>query len=143
VPEIDPETHTLTIHGLVDRPLAFTVADLKRMPSISRIYFLECSGNGSTEWHGGGAETDVQRSHGMTSCSEWTGVSVALLLKECGVQPAATWGMAEGADACRLSRSIPIKKLLDDAFIAYAQNGEPMRPEQGYPMRLFLPSTPT
>jgi sulfane dehydrogenase subunit SoxC len=139
VPEIDPATHTLTIHGLVDRPLAFTVADLKRMPSVSRIHFLECSGNSSSEWRGGGAETDVQRSHGLTSCSEWTGVSVALLLKECGVQPAATWALAEGADACKLSRSIPIKKLLDDAFIAYAQNGEPMRPEQGYPMRLFLP----
>ncbi len=139
VPEIDPATHTLTIHGLVDRPLAFTVADLKRMPSISRIHFLECSGNSSSEWRGGGAETDVQRSHGLTSCSEWTGVSVALLLKECGVQPAGTWALAEGADACKLSRSIPIKKLMDDALIAYAQNGEPMRPEQGYPMRLFLP----
>ena len=139
VPEIDPATHTLTIHGLVDRPLAFTVADLKRMPSISRIHFLECSGNSSSEWRGGGAETDVQRSHGLTSCSEWTGVSVALLLKECGVQPSAAWALAEGADACKLSRSIPIKKLMDDAFIAYAQNGEPMRPEQGYPMRLFLP----
>src|SRR5262245_34759125 len=138
VPEIDPATHTLTIHGMVDRPLVFTVDELKRLPSISRIHFLECSGNSSSEWRGSG-DSDVQRIHGLTSCSEWTGVPVSLLLRECGVRPNATWVLAEGADACKLARSIPIKKMLDDAFIAYAQNGEPMRPEQGYPMRLFLP----
>jgi sulfane dehydrogenase subunit SoxC len=138
VPEIDPATHTLTIHGLVERPLVFTVADLRRLPSISRIHFLECSGNSSSEWRGTG-DSDVQRIHGLTSCSEWTGVPVSLLLRESGVQPKATWVLAEGADACKLARSIPIKKMMDDAFVAYAQNGEPMRPEQGYPMRLFLP----
>jgi sulfane dehydrogenase subunit SoxC len=138
VPEIDPGVHTLTIHGLVDRPLVFTVDDLKRLPSISRIHFLECSGNSASEWRGSG-EADVQRAHGLTSCSEWTGVSLALLLTECGVQPAGTWILAEGADPCRLARSIPIKKAMGDVLVAYAQNGEPLRPEQGYPLRLLVP----
>jgi sulfane dehydrogenase subunit SoxC len=138
VPEIDPATHTLTIHGLVDRPLVLTMAELERLPSISRIHFLECSGNSSSEWRGA-AESDVQRAHGLTSCSEWTGVSVALLLKECGLQPAGTWILAEGADPCRLARSLPIQKALDDAMVVYAQNGEPLRPEQGYPIRLLVP----
>jgi sulfane dehydrogenase subunit SoxC len=139
VPDIDPATHTLTIHGLVDRPLVFTVNELKRLPSVSRIHFLECSGNSGGEWRGGSTESDVQRIHGLTSCSEWTGVPVSTLFRECGVQPQATWAMAEGADACKLSRSIPMKKLMDDAMVVYAQNGEPLRPEQGYPIRLFLP----
>jgi len=139
VPDLDPSAHTLTIHGLVDRPLVFTVSDLKRMPSISRIHFLECSGNSGSEWRGGSVETDVQRSHGLTSCSEWTGVPVSTLFRECGVKPEANWVLAEGADACKLSRSIPIAKMMDDALVAFAQNGEPLRPEQGYPMRLLLP----
>src|SRR5439155_6882264 len=91
VPEIDPASHTLTIHGLVDRPLAFTMDELKRLPSISRIHFLECSGNSMGEWRGGSTESSVQRIHGLTSCSEWAGVSLALLLRECGVRPNATW----------------------------------------------------
>jgi sulfane dehydrogenase subunit SoxC len=139
VPDIDPATHTLTIHGLVDRPLVFTVDELKRLPSVSRIHFLECSGNSGGEWRGGSTESDVQRIHGLTSCSEWTGVPVSTLFRECGVPPQATWALAEGADACKLSRSIPMKKLMDDAMVVYAQNGEPLRPEQGYPIRLFLP----
>jgi sulfane dehydrogenase subunit SoxC len=139
VPEIDPAAHTLTIHGLVDRPLEFTVDELKRFPSISRIHFLECSGNSGSEWRGGSTDSDVQRIHGLTSCSEWTGVPLALLLRECGVRPEATWMLAEGADASKHARSIPMKKCLADAVIAYGQNGEPLRPEQGYPIRLFLP----
>jgi sulfane dehydrogenase subunit SoxC len=139
VPEIDPSLHTLTIHGLVDRPLVFTVDELKRLPSVSRIHFLECSGNGSSEWRGGSGDSDVQRIHGLTSCSEWTGVPVATLLRECGVHQDATWVLAEGADASKHDRSIPMKKLMDDAMVAYGQNGEPLRPEQGYPIRLFLP----
>src|SRR5262245_43353867 len=124
VPDIDPATHTLTIHGLVDRPLVFTVDELKRLPSVSRIHFLECSGNSGGEWRGGSTESDVQRLHGLTSCSEWTGVPVSTLFHECGVQPPATWALAEGADACKLSRSIPMKKLMDDAMVVYAENGE-------------------
>jgi sulfane dehydrogenase subunit SoxC len=109
VPEIDPAAHTLTIHGLVDRPLVFTVDELKRFPSISRIHFLECSGNSGSEWRGAG-EPDVQRAHGLTSCSEWTGVSLALLLKECGIQSASTWILAEGADPCRLAAASRSKR---------------------------------
>src|SRR5262249_17442080 len=139
VPDIDPATHTLTIHGLVDRPLELTVDELKRLPSISRIHFLECSGNSGAEWRGGSGESDVQRVQGLTSCSEWTGVSLALLLRECGVQPKATWILAEGADPSKHARSIPISKCMNDAIVAYGQNGEPLRPEQGYPLRLFLP----
>jgi sulfane dehydrogenase subunit SoxC len=138
VPELSPSTHTLTIHGLVDRPLVFSVAEIKRLPSISRIHFLECSGNSAGEWRGA-AESDVQRAHGLTSCSEWTGVSLALLLKECGAQASGTWILAEGADPCRLARSIPMSKALADAMVVYAQNGEPIRPEQGYPLRLLVP----
>lgn len=138
VPDIDPATHTLTIHGLVDRPLVFTVDELKKLPAVSRVYFLECSGNSGSEWRGAG-ESTVQRAHGLTSCSEWTGVSVALLLKECGVRPNGTWLLAEGADPCKLARSIPMQKAMLDALVAYGQNGEPLRPEQGYPIRLLLP----
>jgi len=138
VPDLDPATHTLTIHGLVDRPLVFTVDELKRLPSVSRIHFLECSGNSASEWKGGGEPT-VQRAHGLTSCSEWTGVPLSTLLRECGVQPKGTWLLAEGADACRLARSIPMAKAMQDALVVYGQNGEAIRPEQGYPLRLLLP----
>ena len=139
VPEIDPSVHTLTIHGLVDRPLVFSIDELKSLPSVSRIHFLECSGNSGGEWRGGSTESDVQRIHGLTSCSEWTGVPVAALLRECGVHPDAAWVLAEGADASKHDRSIPMQKIMDDALVAYGQNGEPLRPEQGYPLRLLLP----
>jgi sulfane dehydrogenase subunit SoxC len=138
VPDLDPSTHTLTIHGLVDRPLVFSVDDLKRLPSVSRIHFLECSGNSGGEYRSSG-QANVQQAHGLTSCSEWTGVAVSALLRECGVRPAGTWVLAEGADACRLARSIPLAKAMDDALVVYAQNGEPLRPEQGFPLRLLLP----
>jgi sulfane dehydrogenase subunit SoxC len=138
VPDLNPETHTLTIHGLVDRPTVFTLAELKRMPSVTRILFLECSGNSSSEWLGANA-ADVQRSHGLTSCSEWTGVPLAALLRACGVQPAAKWILTEGADAARLDRSLPLEKALADVLVAYAQNGEALRPEQGFPLRLIVP----
>jgi sulfane dehydrogenase subunit SoxC len=138
VPEIDPDAHTLTIHGMVERPTVFTLADLKRMPSVSRIFFLECSGNSASEWRGAGEPT-VQRAHGLTSCSEWTGVRLSTVLKECGVDPKAAWILGEGADACKLARSLPMRKAMDDVLVAYAQNGEPLRPEQGFPLRLVVP----
>lgn len=138
VPQIDPAAHTLTIHGLVDRPLVLSVEEIKRLPSVSRIHFVECSGNSSSEWRSSGAN-DLQRAHGLTSCSEWTGVALSLLLKECGVKPEGTWILAEGADPGRHDRSIPTSKAMDDVLVAYAQNGEPIRPEQGYPMRLLVP----
>ena len=138
IPTIDPTRHRLVIHGMVDRPLSLSVADIKRLPSVSRTMVLECGGNSGSEW---AATTgpDVQRSFGLVSCSEWTGVSLSMLLKEVGVRAGASWVIAEGADACRMERSIPLAKAMDDALIAYGQNGEALRPAQGYPLRLLLP----
>lgn len=138
VPGIDPATHELLIHGLVDRPLVLTMDDVRRFPSFSRTYFLECGGNSIGE-QSGNTQPDVQKSHGLLSCTEWTGVSLALVLREVGLKPEAKWMIAEGADAGRMARSIPIEKVLDDALLVYGQNGEALRPEQGYPLRLLLP----
>src|SRR5207248_9498079 len=118
VPDIDPAAHTLTIHGLVTRPLVFTVAELQRLPSVSRVLFLECSGNGNAEWKGGNEPT-VQRTHGLTSCSEWTGVPLSALVNACGVEPGASWILAEGGDACKLARSLPLAKAMADVLVAY------------------------
>jgi sulfane dehydrogenase subunit SoxC len=134
IPDIDPKQHTLTIHGLVDNPLTFTMDDLKRFPSVSRLHFLECAGNRHTAKH-----RTVQESHGMTSCSEWTGVLLSTLLKECGLKSSATWFVAEGAEEVKGASSMPIAKAMDDALIAYGQNGEPLRPQQGFPVRLIPP----
>src|SRR5712671_5752021 len=137
VPEVDPRTYSLLIHGMVDRPTVFTLADLKRFPAVSRVHFLECSGN----FGGRTAATELtpQQIAGLTSTSEWTGVPLAALFREVGANPKATWFLAEGQDAAVLTRSIPVSKAYDDALIAYGQNGEAIRPEQGYPARLFLP----
>ena len=138
IPDIDPAKHRLVIHGMVDRPLSLGVAEIRRLPSVSRILFLECGGNSGAEWSAPGA-ADVQRSHGLLSGSEWTGVPLSLLLEEAGVRPAATWVIAEGADACRMERSIPLAKAMDDILVAFGQNGEALRPAQGYPLRLIIP----
>jgi sulfane dehydrogenase subunit SoxC len=138
IPTIDPSSHRLVIHGLVERPLSLSMADIKRLPSISRTLVLECGGNSAGEW---AARTgpDVQRSYGLVSCSEWTGVPLSLVLAEVGVRPGASWVIAEGADACRMERSIPLAKALDNILLAYGQNGEALRPAQGYPLRLIIP----
>ena len=107
VPTIDPSRHHLLIHGMVDRPLVFSMEEILRLPSVSRIHFIECSGNSGREWTT--PEPTVQRTHGMLGCSEWTGVSLSLLLSEVGVQSEARWIVAEGADGCKLHRSIPIQ----------------------------------
>ncbi|HEU0119043.1 MAG TPA: sulfite dehydrogenase [Bryobacteraceae bacterium] len=138
VPDLNPETHTLLIHGLVERPLVFSVAELKRLPSASHIYFVECSGNSGGEWKAPGGPT-AAAGFGLASCSEWTGVPLQLLLEEAGLKKEGKWLVAEGADACKMSRSLPIEKALDDCLVAYAQNGEAIRPEQGYPLRLVVP----
>ena len=138
VPEIPPDQHRLVVHGLVEQPLVFTMDDLLRFPSVSRIHFLECAGNSSTEWRTSGYHS-VQRTHGLLSCCEWTGVPLSAILDEVGLKPEAKWILAEGADAAGMTRSVPVAKALDDALIVYAQNGEMLRPEQGYPVRLFLP----
>lgn len=137
VPAIDPHKHRLMIHGLVEKPLMLTLEDLKRFPSSSRIYFIECAGNGFGRRQRG--SNSVQETHGLTSCSEWTGVPLSILLRETGLQRNANWLLAEGADAVLMTRSIPLKKALEDVLVAYAQNGEALRPEQGYPLRLLVP----
>jgi sulfane dehydrogenase subunit SoxC len=138
IPTIDPAKHRLVIHGLVDRPLALSMAEIRRLPSVTRILALECGGNSAGEW-GATTGADVQRSYGLVSGSEWTGISLSLLLAEAGVQPRASWVIAEGADACRMMRSIPLAKALENSVLAYGQNGEAIRPAQGYPLRLINP----
>jgi len=138
VPDIDPAQHRLLVHGMVKRPLILTMDDLLRYPSVSCIHFLECSGNTLSEWRKPAAKS-VQISHGLLSCAEWTGVRLAAVLDDAGVDPEAKWALAEGADAAAMARSIPVTKLWDDALLAYAQNGEMLRPSQGYPLRLLLP----
>lgn len=138
VPEIDPRRHELLIHGFVERPMIFDMEDLHRLPCVSRIHFLECAGNSGGE-QVGRPGPNPQRSHGLLSCSEWTGVPLRLLLEEAGLKTEARWIVAEGADPGKLARSLPVEKALDDVLVAYGQNGEALRPEQGYPVRLIVP----
>ena len=138
IPDIDPKKHRLLIHGMVDRPLILTIDDLKRLPSTSRIVFLECAGNSRSEWRGPAAPS-VKFTHGLTSCTEWTGVALSLLLREAGVQKGAGWIVAEGGDATGNERSMPMAKAMDDIIVAYGQNGEALRPGNGYPLRLVVP----
>ena len=138
VPLIDPDQHSLLIHGLVDMPLKFSLADLKRFPSVSRICFIECAGN-CQDYFKKGPETTPQQLAGQSSQSEWTGVLLSTLLRETGLKKNARWLLAEGGDAALMTRSITLEKAMDDAIIAYAQNGEAVRPQQGYPIRLVLP----
>ncbi len=139
VPIINPADYGLLVHGLVDRPTVFTLADLKRLPSTTRTYFLECAGNGRTAYRSPKRELTPQLIDGLTSNAEWTGVPLTTVLTEIGVKPGAAWMLAEGGDAALLSRSIPLEKAMDDAVLVYAQNGEPLRPAAGYPVRLLLP----
>ncbi len=138
-PDIDPKEHRLMIHGMVDRPLIFTMDDLKRLPSVSRIHFVECAGNSELSDRSRWAPETVQQTHGMTSCSEWTGVLLSLLLKEAGVQSGASWVLAEGAEPVKHTKSISLAKAMEDVIVAYGQNGEPVRPDQGFPLRLLAP----
>ncbi len=135
VPVIDPEKYELLIHGLVEKPLIFKLSDLKRFPSVTRTCFLECSGN----FRSGKDTLSPQEICGLTSQSEWTGVMLSTLFREVKVKENASWFLAEGTDAAVMTRSIPVKKGWEDAMIVYAQNGEAIRPEQGYPARLLLP----
>jgi sulfane dehydrogenase subunit SoxC len=139
VPDIAPDDHRLLIHGLVRRPLTFDLAALSRYPLVSRLHFIECSGNSAGLYAGQPAQAGAGALHGLVSAAEWTGVPLATLLNEAGVAPGGRWLLAEGADAAAMSRSIPIDKAFDDAVIALYQNGERLRPENGYPMRLLLP----
>jgi sulfane dehydrogenase subunit SoxC len=138
VPTIHPAHHRLLIHGMVEQPWIFTLDDLKRFPSISRLAFIECSGNSAAEWRAPSGKT-VQQTHGLTSTSEWTGVALKTVLQEVGMHPDASWMLAEGGDAAAMTRSLPLASGLEEAILCYAQNGEPLRPEQGYPLRLLIP----
>ena len=140
VPEIDPAQHRLMIHGLVKKSLVFTMETLERYPMTSRVHFVECAGNsGPNTVNPKAPQVTAQAIHGLVSCSEWTGVPLAMLLNEAGIEAGADWLLAEGADAAAMSRSVPLAKGLDDALLALYQNGERLRPEQGYPVRLLLP----
>lgn len=139
VPAIDPARHRLLVHGLVDRPMIFTVEELKRFPSVSRFAFLECSGNSRDGW-GEAQDSTVQHLHGLTSTSEWIGIKLSTLLEAAAIRREATWMLAEGGDAAALTRSVPLTdEVLNEAMVCYGQNGEALRPEQGYPLRLLLP----
>src|SRR6202012_4483481 len=116
------------------RPRIFTMADLKRFPPVSRFHFIECSGNSANE-----RDKTVQESHGLTSNAEWTGVLLSTLFKECGLKPNATWFVAEGAEEVKGASTIPINKGMTDVIVAYGMNGEPLRPQQGVPVRLIVP----
>ena len=138
VPTVKAQDHRLMIHGLVERPIILSMEDLQRFPSVSKIHFIECPANGGMEWKGAQMEL-AQFTHGMTSCCEWTGVPLKVLLDEVGVKPEGKWILAEGADGAMMTRSIPMEKALDDVLVVYAQNGEMLRPENGYPLRLICP----
>ena len=139
-PDIDPSEHRLLVHGMVDRPMEFTMEDIYRLPSVTRAHFLECNANGYTANAARRApEATAQSTHGLTSCSLWTGVQASRIMEMVGVQKGATWIVAEGAEGAHHSKSIPMWKVMDDALIVYGQNGEAIRPEQGYPLRILLP----
>ncbi len=138
VAEIDPAQHRLMINGLVEKPLVFTMDDIKRMPRINKIYFLECAANSGMEWRGAQLN-GCQFTHGMVHNVMYTGVSLKTILDEAGIKPNAKWLMLEGADAAGMNRSLPIAKGLEDCMLAFAMNGEALRPEQGYPLRAVIP----
>ena len=138
LPTIDPKQHRLMIHGLVEKPLILTMEDIERFPTVSRIHFIECPANSAMEWKGPQVGR-LQFTHGMTNCCEWTGVPLKYILEEVGVKPEGKWLYAEGADSASMSRSIPMEKAMDDTLVVFGQNGEALRPEQGYPVRLLTP----
>jgi len=139
VPPIDPAQHRLLVHGLVKNPIVLDMDKLARYPMVSRFCFIECGGNSNTGWHEEPVQAAAGNLHGLVSCSEWTGVPLSTVLEEAGLQPSARWLVAEGADAAAMNVSIPVEKALDDAILAVYQNGEHIRPENGYPLRLVVP----
>ena len=140
VPDLDPAKHRLLIHGLVEKPLVLTVDDLMAMPSVSRMHFIECTGNGWENWKRADENLTVQNTHGLVSTSEWTGVPLRFLIDLVGKDRGSTWMLAEGGDGAGLDRSIPLTdEIMDEAIVAYGQNGEPLRPANGFPIRLVMP----
>ena len=139
VPQIDPAQHKLLIHGLVSQSLVFSMEDLLRYPMTSVLCFIECGGNSNAGWQTQPIQTQAGYFHGMASCSEWTGIPLRLLLNEAQIKGRAKWLIAEGADASLMNVSLPLDKALDDCILALYQNGERIRPENGYPLRLIVP----
>lgn len=135
---IDPAEHRLMINGLVEKQLVFTMEDLRRFPRVNKVYFLECAANSGMEWRGAQLN-GCQFTHGMLHCVMYTGVLLKDILAEAGVKAAGKWLLAEGADSSAMTRSIPMEKALDDCMVAFAMNGEALRVEQGYPVRLVVP----
>ena len=138
VARVDPAEHRLMIHGLVDKPLVFTMEDLKRFPRENHVYFLECAANSGMEWRGAQLN-GCQFTHGMIHNVMYTGVPLRFLLEEAGVKPSGKWLLVEGADAAAMTRSLPMEKALEDCLVAFKMNGEALRAEQGYPVRLVVP----
>lgn len=137
--DIDPSKHRLMINGLVKESKIYTMDDLMRMPSVSRMHFIECGANTAMEW-GNVAVPTVQYSHGMLSCSEFTGVPLSVLLEDCGYDKKnGKYILAEGSDGSGMTRTIAIERALDDVIVAWGMNGEMLRPENGYPLRLLVP----
>jgi sulfane dehydrogenase subunit SoxC len=137
--DIDPSKHRLMVNGLVKNQKVYTMDDIMRLPSVSRIHFIECGANTAMEW-GNVAVPTVQYSHGMVSCSEFTGVPLSVILEDCGIDmKQAKYVLAEGADGSSMTRTIPLDRALDDVLVAYGMNGEMLRPENGYPLRLVVP----
>jgi len=134
LPDIDPDKHRLMVHGLVDNPLVFTMEELKRLPSVTRMHFVECAGNRANS-----RMTNVQETHGMTSNAEWTGVLLSTILEEAGVKDGGEWIVAEGVESVKGASTIPMIKAMDDTLLAYSMNGEPVRPQQGFPLRMLVP----
>jgi len=139
IPEIDSAQWEVALHGLVAKPLAFDLASLKRYPMTSRIAFIECGGNSNSLWHPNAVQAPVGYAHGLLSCSEWTGVKLSVLLEEAGIKPDARWLVADGLDSSGVTVSLPLDKVLDDTLVALYQNGEALRPSNGYPARLLVP----
>jgi sulfane dehydrogenase subunit SoxC len=138
IAEVDPAEHRLMIHGLVEKPLVFTMQDLMRFPRENRVYFLECAANSGMEWRGAQLN-GCQYTHGMIHNVMYTGIPLRLLLEEAGVKPNGKWLLPEGADAAGMTRSVPVEKAMEDCLVAFKMNGEALRPEQGYPLRLVVP----
>ncbi|MGL4495606.1 MAG: sulfite dehydrogenase [Beijerinckiaceae bacterium] len=138
IAEINPVDYQLMLHGLVDKPLMFTLNDLKRFPVVNRAYFAECAANSGMEWKGAQLN-GCQFTHGMIHSVMYTGVPLKTLLNEAGMKPKAKWLLLEGGDASGMTRSLPLQKALDDVLVAYRMNGEMLRPENGYPVRMVIP----
>lgn len=138
VAEVDPAEHRLMINGLVEKQLVFTMQDLMRFPRENRIYFLECAANSGMEWRGAQLN-GCQFTHGMIHNVMYTGIPLKYILQEAGLKTNAKWLLPEGADASGMTRSLPLFKALDDCLVAFKMNGESLRPEQGYPLRLVVP----